>query len=302
MSKKVISFFSLITAAILFGSFGIWIRFLSKDLTMYQQIVFRNCFALLFSLIIVLFRSSSVKPNLKSVNRLHLLIYSFVIPISVIFYNISMLYTKIAVATFAFYIGTIVFSTLFGILIFKETINTKKIISLLLTFLGLMAIIYPFSTTTLNWGFIAGIISGSLDAFGNVFRRNLSGKINKFLLVLITSVGGVIVSGIMIKYSGDSLTFMFNKSINIYLLGIVFGFILIAVNYLLLVGFQHFDLSLGSIVLASELFFAVLFGLAVLGEQPLINEMIGGLLILIAVIFSNIELMSKKKISIISSS
>ena len=59
-------------------------------------------------------------------------------------------------------------------------------------------------------------------------------------------------------------------------------------------GFQNFDLSLGAIILSSELIFALLIGLLIFGEKPLPKEIIGGLFVMTAVILPNLNLLSLK--------
>jgi drug/metabolite transporter (DMT)-like permease len=52
-------------------------------------------------------------------------------------------------------------------------------------------------------------------------------------------------------------------------------------------GFQHFDLNLGAIVLSSELFFTILFGLFIFGEVSATSEVIGGICIVLAITLLN---------------
>lgn len=293
MNKKLVGFSSLLIAGITFGSFGIWIRFLSNELTMYQQIVFRNVIALVFAVVIIVVGKRFLA-DFSKVKKSNLLGYAFSVPLAVILYNVAILNTKIAVTTFAFYIGSILFSWIFSVVFFKEKITKIKIFSLISVLIGLFCFIWPLSLSSLNLGFIAAIISGLFDAAANGFRKDLAGKIDKFILVFITTLGGVFVSGLMMFYFNQNFGFISNLTANTWLVGLLFGFILVAVNYLLLVGFQNFDLSLGVVILSSELIFAILFGLLVFGEKPLPKEIIGGLFVMMAVILPNVNLLPSK--------
>jgi drug/metabolite transporter (DMT)-like permease len=71
--------------------------------------------------------------------------------------------------------------------------------------------------------------------------------------------------------------------------GVTYGFFSIAVAFLTLVGFQDFDLNLGTIVLSSELFFATIAGLLLFHEYPTQNEVTGSALIILAIIILNIK-------------
>lgn len=294
--KKSLGFLSLLLAAISFGSFGIWIRLLNNEMTVYQQIVLRNSFAFILSLLIVVITKQLVKIDWTKVRKLNLFLYALLVPLAVIAYNIAMLNTKIAVATFAFYIGTILTGWLAGLFFYKEQLNVEKWISLVLVLGGLAFFAFPFSSSSVNLGLIAGIVAGSLDGAANGFRKNLSDKLSKLLLVLITAVGGVVVSGIMMLYFKQDLGYLSSMSSTSWGIGAFFGALLVIINYLLLVGFQNFDLGLGSIVLSLELLFATLFGLIFLKEIPSQREIIGGLLILIANVVPNLKMFLKKKV------
>ncbi len=289
MSTKLKGFLALLLAALMFGSFGIWIRELNKEMSLYQQIIFRNSFALIFALLIIIPKLSHKKSlNIKKASKKNLVAYSLLIPLTVIFYNISIVNTKIAVATFIFYTASIIFSYLIGYFVFKETPTRIKYLSLAISFLGLLFLAYPFSLDAINIGLVAGFISGILDAGSNSFRKNLSGIVDKSLLILLTTIGGIIVSSLLITYSGDSLNFVSNLSALTWILGVFFGSMLVFINYLLLTGFQNIDMSTGTIILSAELFFALLLGYIFLHEEPKINETIGGILVFIAMIIPNL--------------
>lgn len=293
MNKKLVGFSSLLLAGITYGSFGVWIRLLSRELSMYQQIVFRNIVALVFAVAFIII-GKRLTLNLQKIKKINLILYALVVPLAVIFYNISMLRIKIAVTTFGFYIGSIIFSFVLGTFLFKEKVTPVKILSLLLVAFGLACFTWPLSRETLNFGFLAAVISSLFDSISNALRKNLAGKVDKFILVFITTVGGVVISGLMMVYFKQTFSFFTHIPTNTWLTGICFGFILAAVNYLLLLGFQNFDLSLGVIVLSSELIFALLFGLIFLNERPLPKEMLGGLLVMLAIIVPNINFPPKK--------
>lgn len=293
--KKVFGFFSLFIAAFSFGSFGVWIRLLNYQMSIYQQVVLRNIFAFLIIILIILISKELRKTNWEKIKKINLFLYTLIIPLSVVGFNISMINTKIAVATFAFYIGTILTGWLAGLMFYKEKLNIEKWLSLILVIIGLCLFIYPFTKTSVNFGFIAGIVAGIFDGIANGFRKNLAGKISKPFLVLLTTIGGVLVSGLMMTYFQQNLNFISTMPTITWIIGAFFGFLLVINNYLLLVGFQNFDLGLGSIVLSLELLFALIFGIIFFKEMPTSKELMGGLFILIANIIPNIKTIIRKR-------
>ena len=292
--KRFVGFTSLFLTSALFGSFAIWIRLLSSELSTYQQIVFRNIIAFVFATLFILLRKTDLK-KLATVNKFKLAAFTLLVPLAVILYVIAILETKISVVTFAFYAGTISTSWLIGVLFFKEKINKIGLSSLLFVAVGLFFLTYPFSIRTLSFGFVIAIVSGIVDSFGHALRKDFTGKIDRLLLVLLTTIGGVILSGTMILVSNNDLNFFPQITNTGWIIGIIFGFSLVAVNFLLLLGFQNFDLSLGSIVLVAELFFATVFAMIVLKEFPTKLELVGGVFILIASILPNLEGLFKVK-------
>lgn len=71
---------------------------------------------------------------------------------------------------------------------------------------------------------------------------------------------------------------------------LIFGLLLMLVHFLCTVGFQNFDLNLGTIVMSSEMIFTVIFGMIVFAEFPTILEIIGGIFISLSIVISNLKL------------
>ncbi|HUW21816.1 MAG TPA: DMT family transporter [Candidatus Bathyarchaeia archaeon] len=274
--KKTLGFTSLFISAVAFGSFGIWIRLLNNEMSIYQQIVLRNGFAFVIAVLVVLLAKQFRNIEWNKAKKLNLFLYTLLVPLSVIAYNISMINTKIVLATFAFYVGTILTGWFAGLLFYKEKLNTEKWLSLILVLVGLGLFAYPFTNSSINLGFVAGVVSGVLDGSANGFRKDLAGKISKFVLVLLTAIGGLIVSGLIMTYFHQSVNYLGFMSTTAWIIGGFFGALLVILNYLLLVGFQNFDLSLGSIVLSLELLFALIFGILIFKEYPSGRELLGG--------------------------
>lgn len=283
--KNTKGFLALFIAAIIFGSFGIWIRLLNHDLTNYQQIAFRNIIALVIAFLILRFRKISI--NKTVVKDKYVLLFGLAFPMSVIFYTFSILSTKIMITLFAFYAGELICSLFIGIKYFKEKVDAKKIISLVLASTGLLFFVGSFSNIFVNLGFVFGLTAGVFDTIANSFRKYLGGKYDRYFVASIPLVGGFLIAVIMILFSGQILTP--HVSLASWGVGLLFGAFLFTVNYLLSYGFQHFDLNLGTIIVSSELLFASLFGFIVFKETPLVNEIIGGIFIIAAIIVSNLK-------------
>lgn len=281
-----LGFLALLAGAVSYGTFGIWIRILSRELGPFEQIVFRNLVGFILIALIVIVRKISL--DLRQISRVKLLLYSISFPLGVVCFTFSVLEGKIAVSVFALYVGSILTSLPIGVLFFKERLDVRKGLSLALGLLGLAFFSWPLSEG-ISIGFILGLLSGVFDAISNSFRKFFSGRMDRFILTGIQMAGGVFVATVFLLIQGGSFPTFLNLSLVSWLVGFVFGLVLVGVNYLLLFGFGHFDLNLGSIILSSELFFATILSLLVFGEKPTGWEFFGEVLILLAVITANLN-------------
>lgn len=289
--SKLKGFLALLLSGIIFGSFGIWIRLLNQELTAYQQIFLRNLIGFLLAAAIVIILKQ--KWSLRGVKPFYVFLYATLFPIAVVFFVFAMLNTRISTAIFAFYASSLLSSLIIGRIFFDDQISASKSFSLVLAFLGLGVLSYPFSLSTFNWGFVFGVISGIFDTITNGFRRLLSGKIDRFVLVATQMLGGVVISIILISLVKQSI--LVPISTFTFAVAAIFGILLMSVSFLTLVGFKNFDLNLGTIVISSELVFATIFAALVFKEYPTAKDLVGGLFIAVGIVVSNLNLFRNQK-------
>ena len=286
MKKTTLGFLSLLASGMIFGSFGVLIRLLSAELDTYQQIAARNTTGFLLAIIIAVVLKSSWR--LSQVGKKHVLLYVLSTQLVTIFFTLAILNTKIGVAIFAAYIGTVPTSILIGIWYFKESMTRLKAIGLGLVFVGLLFFVAPsFSSGAVNVGFFMGLFAGIMDGVSYFSGKFLAGKIDRFVLIAIQMFGSVLLAGMMMAYTGSSFTP--HMSPFTVLIAILFGAGLISISFLTLFGLQNFDLGIGSVVISSEIFFGTLFALLIFHERPNTYEFIGGILIVLAIILVNYE-------------
>lgn len=289
--NKPKNFLALLLSGITYGSFGVWIRFLSRDLTTYQQIFVRNFLGLVFALAFVLFLKE--KLNFKKINKLHLALYAVSFPVTQVFYTFSILNIKIGVALFSFFAASFISSFIIGNIYFSDKINSRKVISLVLAFFGLITLSYKsLFGSMLNWGFIFGLLAGCFDTITNTGRRLLGGKVDRFVMVAIQMIGGVLIALI--------LMFVFNQGLPTAIstptifIAIFFGLLLMGLNILMNFGFKDFDLNLGTILLSVELIAAPVLGYIFFRETLSYTDIVGGFLIFAGIIVSNFPTLNRK--------
>lgn len=291
--NKFKGFLALLSCAVIFASFSIFVRILSQELQPYQQIGFRNVIALVIGTIAVIASKQSFS-TLKKVETKFIILYTMTFPIAVILYTLAVLQTTIITSIFGLYLGSLITSLIVGILFFKEKLNNMKILSLVLVLIGLISYTYPFDFSTLGIGFLLSILSGFFDASANSFRKYLAGKVDRFVLVVLQMVGGLGVAvALMTIFKQTSLPSLSPTS---WVVGLLFGLCLVAISYLTLIGFQNFDLNLGTVVLSSEIFFASIFAFVFFQETSTFTQLLGGVLIVVATGVANIAIEKESRV------
>jgi|GEM_PF-597387 len=282
--SKYKGFLALLGSAIIYASFSIFIRVLSQEMGAYQQIGFRNLVALIIGYAAVILSKQSFS-TVKDVPKKFIFLYTLTFPIAVVLFTLSVLEVKIVTTIFGLYLGSLITSLVVGVFVFKEKITKVKLLSLALVLAGLITYAYPFQGNLLSMGFLLAVLSGFFDTSANSFRKFLAGKVDRFVLVVLQMIGGLVVaSGLMFIFNQTTIPTL---STTAWIAGIIFGLLLVAISYLTLVGFQNFDLNLGTVILSSELFFASVLALVFFGEVSSMAEIIGGGLVIAATIVAN---------------
>lgn len=279
LSLQTKSFLALLSAAIIIGTFGLFVRWLSHDFLPYQQIAFRNVLGLVISIGLLLISGQSIK-TIKNVHPIIGIAYTFTFPVAIVLFTLSILETKIVTSVFALYIGSILSSLALGIVVAKEKMTYTKAFCIALSIIGLFIFSYPVTITNLGRSFWFACGAGIFESITFTFRKFLSNKVDRFALVVLQLFGSVLIAFALIFSFGQ--TTIPRISDCSWIIGIVWALALISISYLTIIGFEHFDLNLGTIVMSSELFFAALFAWLVFGEAVTILELIGSLFIVIA--------------------
>lgn len=146
---------------------------------------------------------------------------------------------------------------------------------------------YSSALLSLSLGVIAAILSGILDGVSNSLRKTLGGIDRNTVLLYQYGVGAICALAVLAIAPQDAIRIVSAWPI---VVGVVFSALLIVIGNLLLYGFQHFDVNIGTVILATELFFASLIGWLFFKEVPAPNEVIGGIIIFAASILSAVDI------------
>jgi drug/metabolite transporter (DMT)-like permease len=278
---------SLLFTAFLFGSYGVGVRAMNGYFSDFGQVFVRFCIAAIFSMLLVFFfgkRSFSI-PKVKIAT---LGLFCLVYPFSSIFLTLSVLNTKATTAVFMLYSGSIVTEFFYGTLLLKEKLDRFKIISVLLTLVGLIIYLGNFNWSIISIGMIFGILAGLCDGLGNSLTPSLK-SIPRMTTVFYQYVFGSFLAGLLVVWSGQKVI---EASLDFkgVLLTLLFAGFIVSISYILKFGFEKIEVSLGSVILASELFFALVINYLFLHEIPTAHEAIGSLLIFLAIFMTQVDI------------
>ncbi len=268
-------FLALISTALILGTFGVLIRQLAVMFTDPGQVLARSFFATLIITAIVLYRKMNPF-QLDKKNVIYVGLFSLVFSLSILSFTFSANMIKVTNSLFMLFVGSLTSTALLGKIFFKESFSARHITSLLLVLLGLCFFVYPFQLESLSMGLAFGIGAGIFKGSAHTLRK-LMKDVKREVVVFYQSLSGVILATAFLLVSGQQAVTEFHMSA--VLVAVLFGALLVSIGYLLMYGFSHFDVNWGTIILATELFFAMIINMVFLNEFPTAFELIGGLLI-----------------------
>ncbi len=282
-------FVALTSTAFILGTFGVLIRLLSEHFTDTGQVLARSFFASLIILLVIAYK----RINPISLDRAHLkylMLFSLSFPMSIICFTISANQIKVSNSLFMLYVGSLISTAFFGKYLFKEKFTVLHGLSLFLVFIGLLFFVYPFNVQSLSLGILLGVVSGITEGASHTLRKLMNG-IKREVVVFYQSISGVVVALLSVFLSGEFPI----KSVNIsaVVIAIIFGALLVLIGALLFYGFNNFNVNLGTVILATELFFSLVINYLFLHESPTIYELIGGVIIFLGSILTSIKLSQK---------
>lgn len=266
---------ALLVSAFIYATFGLLIRETSEMFGNNAQIVIRFTLAALVVYVYCLVRRKRMALSRLALRRVAGL--GVVFAGVIIAFTISVNETKLANSVFLLYAGSIVSSSVVGTLFLKEKLSAAKVIAILVALCGLG--MFANTLLALNLGMVMGVVSGLFDGAGNAIRKTLAGTDKRLIIMYSYSVAAIIaLVAALITREQWILEVSFWPIVAM----IIFVGLMIGISGLLLYGFQHFDVNVGTIILSCELVFATMIGYVFFREVPTMRELIGGALIFTA--------------------
>jgi drug/metabolite transporter (DMT)-like permease len=285
---KKIAYFSVMCAAILWGILGIFIKKLySFGFNPFQIVAIRavGAFAILFVYLVIIDR------KLLRIQPRDTFYFIGTGIISFVFFNwcyfMAIHYTTLSIASILLYTAP-AFVMVFSMLLFKENLTTRKIVSFVLTFVGCVLVTGYFQQTGDGLsmiGVLAGLGSGLGYALYSIFGRYALKKYDSMTVTLYTflfaSIGLIPVTDFQSMFSLFSSMNVILYSISLSLFSTALPFILYTK------ALNHLETSRASIIATLEPAVATIVSIIVFQEHITLSRMTGIVFVLAAIIMVN---------------
>ncbi|USK70040.1 DMT family transporter [Peribacillus asahii] len=288
------------TGASLWGIIGLFVTSLYEmGFSPIQVVTIRALSATLFLVIYIIFKNRQLL-KIKVTDSKYFIgtgIFSFVLFNWCVFSAIKE--TSISVATILLYTAP-AFVTIFSRFIFKELLTTRKILALLITFIGCSFVIgiLPNTNESISlYGLILGLGSGLFYALYSIFGKFALRKYNSLTVTAYTFLFAAIA---VTPFSGLWLVVPLFSDIKVWVYIIGLGFLSTMLPFIFYTkGLNTIESSQASIIATIEPVVASLVGFLIFHEKLNVWQYFGIFLVIAAVIIVQ-ETSKKTKKSVIS--
>lgn len=280
ISEKTLGASSLLGGAFVVSTFGIWARFVSPMFSQVAQTVARCLLAAGIMAAILLF--SRKKVQLRGLTRKQ---YIQIGVLGVLTFGLAILFTLSVTATKVgntfslIYAGSILTSFIVGIFFLGEKTSPLKIGAVVIALAGLA--MYGSGLVGLSLGILAGFGAGICDGLSNAMRKQLRGVDRGVVVTCTYAIAGLLTIPLLFFVSGPHIHIISASAI---VAMVLYAIASLMFGKLLLQGFSHFDVNVGGVILAMQIFFGMLLGFVFFHETPSLGEFTGSMLIFLAVV------------------
>lgn len=274
----------IVFAMVIWGSIGIFVRYI--DFPAVEIVFFR---ALISGVLLLITRMILMKKKftypLKSIK--FLIISGMLLSLNWLFLFQAYNYTTILNATLSYYMAP-VFAVIFGVVLFKDKVTYKKVITVVIAVVGLILILSQRSTAAIDiesniigigYGLVAAVMYAGIIIM-NKMINDVDG-LDKTLIQILTSLI-VLIPIVAIRGA------LYMPSVNSIILILIIGVVHTYIPYILYFPSIH-KVSIQKVAILSYIdpVSAVLFSYLFLSEPLGVYRIIGSFLILISTAFSD---------------
>lgn len=286
---KVYGSFAVLLSAVLYGSYGIWAVLIGSELDLFFQTWLRALIVLILtSMLIYYFGWKKIE---RKDYRILLFLGSLGFATQMVYYSFQEI--GIGLTSVFNFTAILISQYLVGKIIFDEKIGVVKIISLVMSVVG----IYLIFSSELDLGKIfpvaVAILAGCAVGMQSSLTKLVSNKYSSFQISMFTW------SGVMISCLPLSIIFhekiYLPQSPTIWFYLLVFSIVGMLTFPLIVYGYRRIDVSIAGLIGLLEIPSAITFGWMFFGEVVTYSMIFGSVLILFSAALPDIYVLFKKK-------
>lgn len=267
---------ALLTSGLIYAIYGPLTRITGNDFGEITQSFIRAVMRVLIILCVIIFIKDFKRIQKKDIPWF--LLSGIAGAGSTLLYTYAIQKISMGTTMFLFYGTGIIVSFIIGKLIYKEHLNTSKIVSLIFSILGLLILFIREIDFSNLFYLILASLSGVCYSIYSTFSKKVSNNYSITQIVLSFAIIDIFVYAGSFLFISESSNF---ASITPWISNFVFA-LLVSINVFLMVyGFKHLEAQKASLLLLSELLFIILIGVIFYSEIPSIQEFFGSILIFI---------------------
>ncbi len=285
--------FSLLTATFIYGFFGILSRLIGFSIPLYYQSGIRAIAAALMISFLLIFLKQWQLVGKRDL--LWIIARSFFGIVAIVAFFVAVNFLQIGTVYFIFYAGSTLGGYALGKFLFSETLTPTKIVSLILSLLGLY-LIYSLSVDTSKALYaLISLVSGVATAFWNTLSKKISHSYSALQLSFLDNlIGGLMALTISALFIREQWTFP-TASLS-WGLNFLFACFYIATGQLVIYGFRRLDAQVGSLIMLAEVIFGIVLGLIFYKEIITLPALLGGLLIVVGIVLPELNGLKNQKV------
>lgn len=277
----------LVTATMLYGLVGVFLKFIGYQLPLFYQNWTRYIVAAL--LILVTIRRWE---TIKKRDYLWIGLRTLAGISAFVLFTVSVNVMQIGMTYFIFYGGSTIGGYILGWFLFHERPTTLRIACLGLAIIGLSLVYGVGAQAHGPLYMMLAFLSGICTSFWNTASK----KITEYPATQLAFVD--VALAVPVYFILSAITreaWPITDMSTVQGASLLLGVIIAATGILMVHGFRKLDAQIGSLIMLTEIVFVIIYGYIFYHEVPTMLTTIGGLLIVIAMILPEITWRQSKK-------
>ncbi|NUS42121.1 MAG: aminotransferase class I/II-fold pyridoxal phosphate-dependent enzyme [Mycobacteriaceae bacterium] len=275
---------AILGASFTIASFGVLAHLVNSMFGPGAQALLRALLASMFMFAFLLLVRRRLPSRLTPMEWLQVAAIGAAGSVTLLCFTAVVAHDKAASGTLLIFAGGTMAALIGGRLVYGERLTAYRLGAVVLVTAGLVIYAGGFAYSGVTtW---IGVLGGVGDGVGNLVRKRMQ-RIDRSSAVALQYLVGAGVAGLYILVSGTPQIREVGLAPMVAM--VVFALLALNLGVLMLYGYARVDVQTGTVLLATQVFFAIVLGVVFLGQSPTAAEVAGGLMIGVASCLSAFE-------------